>query len=226
MIINKKNIALEKQEVINNAIDFVKSYYTGAEGGHDWWHTYRVWHMAKKINEQEFGDPFIVELGALFHDIADSKFCTDENEAIGLISGILEDHKVQKNDINHIANIVKNVSFSKEFRGKLNFKSVELFVVRDADRLDAMGAIGIARAFNYGGFKNRAIYNPEMQDKLREDDRIIQNDNYGTLHHFYEKLLLLKDLMQTSTGKAYAVKRHRYMVEYLNKFFEEWEGKA
>lgn len=215
---------MNSQDVILKTIDFVKISLSEAEGGHDWWHIYRVWKTAKHIAQNEAVDLFVVELGALLHDIADSKF-HDGDEEIGPSKAkeYLESLQVENEVIIHVVNIIKNISFKG---GKLTqkFKSPELDVVQDADRLDALGAIGIARTFNYGGFKGRTIYNPEIKPNLNLTKEEYKNSDAPTLNHFYEKLLLLKDLMNTNTGRKMAEERHNFMVSYLDQFYKEWEG--
>ena len=215
---------MDQTTIINQTIEFVKESLKNAEGGHDWWHIYRVWQTAGHIASNEKVDPFIVELGSLLHDIADSKFY-DGDEEIGPRKAreFLRSLGVEKEIITHVENIVANISF-KGGKSIQKFKSPELDVIQDADRLDAMGAIGIARAFNYGGHKNREIYNPEIQANLNMTKEEYKNSNAPTLNHFYEKLLLLKDLMNTETGKNMAQYRHEYMEKYLDEFYKEWDG--
>jgi uncharacterized protein len=215
---------LNKQEIIQNTVEFVKYTLSNAEGGHDWWHIYRVWKSAKHIAQHEEVDLFIVELGALLHDIADSKF-HDGDEQIGPQKArvFLQSNHVDELVIDHIEKIISNISFKG---GQLpqKFKSPELDVVQDADRLDAIGAIGIARTFNYGGHKGRSIYNPEIKPNLNITKEEYKNSDAPTLNHFYEKLLLLKDRMNTQTGKLMAEKRHDFMLAYLDQFYNEWDG--
>jgi uncharacterized protein len=210
--------------IIQKTIDFVKISLSDAEGGHDWWHIYRVWKTAQHIAQYEEVDTFIVELGALLHDIADSKFHGGDEE-IGPLRArkFLKSLQVQEDVITHIEAIISNISFKG---GKLpqQFKSLELDVIQDADRLDALGAIGIARTFNYGGHKARAIYDPEISPNLNLSKEEYKNSNAPTLNHFYEKLLLLKDRMNTTTGRKMAEDRHAFMLSYLDQFYKEWDG--
>jgi len=209
---------------IQLTVDFVKSELADAEGGHDWWHIYRVWKTAKQIAHTETVDTQVVELGALLHDIADAKF-HDGDETIGprKAKAFLESIKMDKATILHVINIIENISF-KGGNFDQKFNSPELAVVQDADRLDALGAIGIARTFNYGGFKNRALYDPNIPPNLNMTKEEYKKSTAPTLNHFYEKLLLLKDRMNTPTGKAMAEKRHQFMENYLEQFYSEWEG--
>jgi uncharacterized protein len=220
---NKQN-ETNNQEIILKTIDFVKMSLADAEGGHDWWHIYRVWKTAKHIAQTENVDMYIVELGALLHDIADSKFHGGDEE-IGprKAQEFLESLQVPGNIIIHVVGIIANISFKG---GKLRqkFKSPELDVIQDADRLDALGAIGIARTFNFGGHKGRPIYNPDIKPNLNLSKEEYKNSDAPTLNHFYEKLLLLKDLMNTETGRKMAEQRHNFMLDYLDQFYKEWDG--
>lgn len=211
--------------IIEKTVEFVKETLSGAEGGHDWWHIYRAWNNAKQIMRSEEVDTLVVELGALLHDIADSKF-HDGDEEVGprVAREFLESIDVNNETISHVENIIRHISFKGSFEGQ-KWSSAELFVVQDADRLDAIGAIGIARTFTYGGFKGRELYNPNIQPKLDMNKEEYKNSNSPTLNHFYEKLLLLKDLMNTKTGKQIAEDRHKYMEAYLKQFYAEWEGR-
>jgi uncharacterized protein len=212
------------QDIILKTIDFVKISMADAEGGHDWWHIYRVWKTAKHIAQTENVDMYVVELGALLHDIADSKFHSGDEE-IGprKAQEFLELMHVEENIINHVVNIIANISF-KGGKSPQKFKSPELDVIQDADRLDALGAIGIARTFNYGGHKSRPIYNPDIKPNMNLSKEEYKNSDSPTLNHFYEKLLLLKDLMNTETGRKMAEHRHDFMFAYLDQFYKEWEG--
>ncbi|HEY9222136.1 MAG TPA: HD domain-containing protein [Lutibacter sp.] len=216
---------MNKQQIINNTEAFVKNALKNAEGGHDWFHILRVWNNAKLIAKNENVDGFIVELGALLHDIADSKF-HDGDETIGpkIAREFLENQQVDDSIIVHIENIISNISF-KGGNFEQQFNSPELEVIQDADRLDAIGAVGIARTFNYGGFKNRPLYNPEIAPDLNQTKEAYKNSEAPTINHFYEKLLLLKDRMNTVTGREIAADRHLYMEQFLTQFYDEWNGK-
>lgn len=217
---------MHQEKVIENAITFVKKTLKNAEGGHDWFHIDRVFKNAILISKEEKVDPFIVSLGALFHDIADPKFHNGD-ETIGpkITKAFLKKQQVDEVVINHVIHIIKHISFKNSLDDKTkSFNSIELKVVQDADRLDAIGAIGIARCFNYGGFKNRALYDPEILPNLEMDKETYKNSTAPTINHFYEKLLLLKDRMNTNSGKKIALSRHDFMVEYLNQFYSEWNG--
>ena len=210
--------------VIDNTILFVKQQLENAEGGHDWFHIERVYKNALLIAREEECDLEVVKLGALLHDIADSKFHNGD-ETIGpkTARNFLEKENVSEQTIQHVVNIIENISF-KGGNFEKKFTSKELEIVQDADRLDALGAIGIARTFNYGGFKNRAIYNPTIAPKLNMSKEEYKKSDAPTLNHFYEKLLLLKDKMNTETGKKMAKERHRFMELFLGQFYAEWEG--
>ncbi len=218
---------MNKETIIQNTIKFVKDELKDAEGGHDWFHIERVYKNSGLISKEEKVDAFVVSLGALLHDIADPKFYNGD-ETIGpkLASDFLKNQDVHDSIITHVINIIKHISFknSLDINGQ-KFTSKELEVVQDADRLDAIGAIGIARCFNYGGFKNRALYNPEIAPNLNMSKEEYKNSSAPTINHFYEKLLLLKDKMNTLTGQRIAIDRHQYMEQFLAQFYDEWNGK-
>lgn len=217
---------MNTQQIIKNTETFVKNSLKNAEGGHDWFHILRVWNNAKLISKNENVDGFVVELGALLHDIADSKF-HDGDETIGpkIARKFLESQQVDDSIIVHIEKIINNISF-KGGNFEQKFNSPELEVIQDADRLDAIGAVGIARTFNYGGFKNRPLYNPEILPELNQTKEAYKNSEAPTINHFYEKLLLLKDRMNTVTGREIAADRHLYMEHFLTQFYNEWNGKV
>lgn len=213
---------MKEEILIEQTKAFVKNTLAGAEGGHDWFHTIRVYNNAIRIAQCEMVDIKVVQLAALLHDIADAKFYNgDEEVGPTLATTFLEQATVDKDTINHVVNIIRYMSFKNNLKGIITFSSKEMAVVQDADRLDAIGAIGIARTFNYGGFKNRPIFDPHKPPRLNLTKEEYKNSEAPTINHFYEKLLLLKGMMKTPTGKAMAEKRHRFMVEYLNHFYEE-----
>lgn len=213
-----------QSEKITSTVSFVKHELADAEGGHDWWHIYRVWQLSKTIGLKENVNMLVVELGALLHDIADSKF-NDGSETIGpqKAEKFLAGLDLSPGTIEQVVNIVKHISF-KGGNEDQTYSSPELDVVQDADRLDAMGAIGVARAFSYGGFKQRALYDPGIPPKMDMTKEEYKKSTAPTVNHFYEKLLLLKDRMNTSTGKQLAKERHAFLESYLNQFYDEWEG--
>ena len=214
----------EHQELIDNTITFVKTTLANAEGGHDWFHIERVYKSAVKIAQGEKVDPLVVALGALLHDIADSKFFNgDETIAPKMATEFLLSQNCDSTVIEHVVQIIKNISFKGGNKAQA-FTSLELDVVQDADRLDALGAIGVARTFNYGGFKNRKLYDPAITPQLDMTVDEYKKSTAPTINHFYEKLLLLKDRMNTKTGKKMAEKRHQYMEGFLAQFYAEWEG--
>ncbi len=210
--------------IIDKTILFVKEKLENAEGGHDWFHIERVYKNSLLIAQEEDCDLTVVKLAALLHDIADSKF-NDGDETVGprTARAFLETENVSEETIVHVINIIENISF-KGGNFEKKFTSKELEIVQDADRLDAIGAIGIARCFNYGGFKNRALYNPAITPNFNMSKEEYKNSESPTLNHFYEKLLLLKDKMNTPTGKKIAEARHQYMENFLSQFYAEWEG--
>ncbi|PYF75989.1 HD domain-containing protein [Pedobacter nutrimenti] len=211
-------------QIINQTIDFVKTTLADAEAGHDWFHIERVYKTALHLNRTEQGDVLIVSLAALLHDIADSKFNGGDEEIGPRIAGeFLQKLNLDPLLIEQVQLIIKNLSY-KASLGQINFASKELDIVQDADRLDAIGAIGIARAFTYGGFKNRVLYDPEIKPDLNMSKEAYKNAVNPTINHFYEKLLRLKDLMKTPAGKQMAMERHQFMLDYLDQFYAEWEG--
>ena len=214
----------QQQTLIENTITFVKATLANAEGGHDWFHIERVYNNATHIAKGELVDELVVALGALLHDIADSKFFNgDETVAPKMATEFLISQNCDSAVIEHVVQIIKNISFRGGNKAQ-EFTSPELDVVQDADRLDAIGAIGIARTFNYGGFKNRKLYDPEVKPQLDMTVDEYKKSTAPTINHFYEKLLLLKDRMNTKTGKKIAEKRHSYMEGFLEQFYREWEG--
>ena len=203
-------------------INFVKEKLEGAEAGHDWFHIERVWKLSKKIAEQEGGNLEVIELSALLHDIADPKFHNgDETLALKISKDFLEEIQVDAELIEQVLFVIKNISFKNRAEAPEN-PPLELQIVQDADRLDAIGAIGIARTFNFGGFKNNLMYHPEIKPNLGMNKEEYKKSNGTTINHFYEKLLLLKDLMNTETAKKIASERHDFMLEFLDEFYKEW----
>ncbi len=212
------------QQLIEKTIQFVKETLTNAEGGHDWFHIERVYKNSCLIAQGESCDLLVAQLGALLHDIADSKFHNgDETMGPACAKAFLEKENVAPKTIEQVVKIIENISF-KGGNVPQTFQSKELGIVQDADRLDAIGAIGIARAFHYGGFKNRTLYNPEIKPNVHLTKEEYKNSTAPTINHFYEKLLRLKDLMNTETGKKIAQERHAFMEEFLNQFYSEWNG--
>ena len=215
---------MNNPDLISTTITFVKQQLTGAEGGHDWFHIERVYRNSLLLAQTETCDEIVVKLGALLHDIADSKFHNGD-ETIGpkVARSFLESQNVDEKIIVHVLNIIENISF-KGGNFEKKFHSKELEIVQDADRLDAIGAIGIARTFNYGGFKNRPLYNPNIAPSLHMSKEEYKASEAPTINHFYEKLLLLKDKMNTETGKQLALERHHFMENFLSQFYAEWDG--
>jgi|TARA_B110000908_G_C10191516_1_gene420708 uncharacterized protein len=215
--------------IIDNIIqatkDYVKINLKDAEGGHDWFHTLRVYNNAKLISKNEKVDKFVVALAALLHDIADSKFHNGD-DTIGpkRAREFLFKHNVDSLVINNVVDIINNISFNKSLEKQRKFTSLELDVVQDADRLDAIGAIGIARCFNYGGFKNRKLFDPSIKPDTNITKQEYKHSTAPTINHFYEKLLLLCEKMNTKTGKIIAKQRHQFMEQYLDQFYAEWDG--
>ncbi len=214
---------MSHQEIINKTAAFVRQELEQAEGGHDWWHTYRVWQNSKLISRSvgSNGDSLIIELGALLHDIADSKFHDgDENIGPEKAKTFLESLHLSQDIIDHVVNIVRYISFKNDWEER-PFNSLELEIVQDADRLDAIGAVGIARAFSFGGHKGNPLYDPDIAPHTAMDKETYKKRNGPTINHFYEKLLLLKDRMNTPEGKSIAEERHQFMETFLQQFFAE-----
>lgn len=217
---------MDHSAIINNTIQFVKDTLKDAEGGHDWWHIHRVWSNARLIAQTEKVDMLTVELAALLHDIADSKFNNGDEEVGPIIAGnYLTGIGVSPVTTQHIQNIIRYMSFKAGFDTPV-FHSPELAVVQDADRLDAIGAIGIARAFSYGGFKGRELYNPDIKPDPDQSKEAYKNSTAPTINHFYEKLLLLRDKMKTETGRRLAQQRHQFMEDFLDQFYKECDFKS
>ncbi len=214
----------EHQQTINQVAVRVRAILEGEGSGHDWWHVVRVWNMAKHLCEQERADFFVVELAALLHDIADWKF-HDGDDTVGprVAREILTEYNVDSVVIDHVAMIIATMSF-KGAGVVTAMDTLEGKIVQDADRLDAIGAIGIARTFAFGGHKNREMYNPEEMPVMHDSKEAYSKNTGHTINHFYEKLLLLKDRMNTGAAKQIAEGRHEFMEQYLERFYSEWEG--
>jgi uncharacterized protein len=217
---------MTNNSIIEATKNYVRATLKDAEGGHDWFHILRVYHNAILISKGEKVDALVVALGALLHDIADSKF-HDGDDTIGpkMAREFLFKHNVDSLVIEQVIKIIENISFNKSLEEGEKFTSPELDVVQDADRLDAIGAIGIARCFNYGGFKNRALFDPSIKPNMSMTKEEYKTSTAPTINHFYEKLLLLSDKMNTKTGKRIAKQRHQFMERYLDQFYAEWDGK-
>lgn len=215
---------MDIDQIVAETIQFVKDTLAGAEAGHDWFHIERVYKSALAINNEEQGELLVVSLAALLHDIADSKFNNGDEEIGPRIAGeFMRGLDLNTAVVDHVQQIIRNLSY-KASLGKVEFHSKELDIVQDADRLDAIGAIGIARAFTYGGYKNRVLYDPEIPAEVNLSKEAYKNSTAPTINHFYEKLLLLKELMKTNAGKAIAEQRHTFMLAYLDEFYAEWQG--
>ncbi|MZH05116.1 MAG: HD domain-containing protein [Nitrospinae bacterium] len=212
--------------IISKTCEFVESKLAGEGSGHDWWHIFRVWTLARKIAVEEKAQLEIVELGALLHDIADWKF-HDGDDSIGpaMAREFLNSHNVDPDLSDSVVEIISTVSY-KGAGVATPMKTLEGKIVQDADRLDAIGALGIARTFAYGGYKNRLIYHPDEKPVLHESYEDYKKNEGHTINHFYEKLLLLKERMNTNTGKKIAEGRHQFMQSYLDQFYREWDGIA
>ncbi|SFC32502.1 uncharacterized protein SAMN05421747_108137 [Parapedobacter composti] len=213
-------------DTIEQTVAFVKAQLAHAEAGHDWWHIQRVWNNVNLLLCHEQAHRLTCELAALLHDIADSKFHGGDETLGPRIAGeFLGSIGVNPNVVRHVQDIILNMSY-KASLGTVTFHSKELEVVQDADRLDAIGAIGIARAFHYGGFRNRELYHPEVAPNVHQDKETYKNSTAPTINHFYEKLLLLKDKMNTEAAKRIAEQRHAFMEQFLEQFYREWAGQT
>ena len=217
---------MNKRNIIKIVEAKIRKKFEADSSGHDWWHMHRVRKTALVIAKKEKADPFIIELGALLHDISDFKFNNGDHMAgIGEAKRILKSAGADKHTIDQILHIIEHSSF-RGAKGKNTMESAEGKIVQDADRLDAIGAIGIARTFAYGGWKERLMYDPKGKAHLHKTfEEYKKHPGASTIHHFYEKLLLLKDRMHTMTGKKMALERHRHMEKFLDQFFAEWNGK-
>lgn len=214
---------MDKNQIIDNTIIFVKKELEHDTTGHDFWHIHRVNEMAKKIALEENANIFICELAALLHDVADDKLVEDEKEGLNRVRNFLNENKVEEDDMEQVMEIISTMSFKGGNNKKMT--TLEGKIVQDADRLDAIGAIGIARCMCYSGAKGRPIYEPN--EEIRENMTIeeYRSNKGNAINHFYEKLLKLKDSMNTNTGKKLAEGRHKYMENFLEQFYNEWIGK-
>lgn len=214
------------QQIYDKTIAYLQQELKNAEAGHDWYHIERVYNLSKEILKYEQANHSVVLLSALLHDIADSKFHNgDETLGAKKARYFLEQISVDGDVIEHVVQIIENMSF-KGGNFKAKFNSKEMQIVQDADRLDAIGAIGIARAFHYGGYKNRVLYNPNEQPNLQMSKEEYKNSQSSTLMHFYEKLLLLKDRMHTQRAKEIALERHEFMEQFIESFYKQWNFKV
>ena len=212
------------KEIIQQVEQFIRKKFEKDGSGHDWWHIHRVRNNALLIAKSESVDMEIIELAALLHDIADHKFY-DGNllEGPSQARELLLELGLDEGSIGRITTIIAEVSY-KGSGVETPVSSLESAIVQDADRLDAIGAIGIARAFAYGGHKDRLLYHPDKSPTEHDDFEAYRKDEGATINHFYEKLLLLKDRMNTNTAKSIATERHAFMENYLDKFYNEWNG--
>ncbi|MFC7391397.1 HD domain-containing protein [Scopulibacillus cellulosilyticus] len=212
---------MNQQKIIDNAKEFVYQQLKDDPSGHDWWHIHRVSQNAKRIATAEKADLFICELAALLHDIADEKLNKNEEYGLKKVHHWLIDNHVNEDTRNHVIDIISTMSFKGG--GRPPMKTLEGKVVQDADRLDAIGAIGIARTFAYAGAKEQLIYDPALSPRTNMTNEEYRSGNSTAINHFYEKLLKLKDLMNTDYGRKMAAERHRFMENFLNQFFKEWD---
>ena len=220
---------MTKRDLVEKTRAYIEQQFAGEGSGHDWAHMYRVWQLSKRIAASEpDADMTIVELGALLHDIADWKFHDgDDSAGPKAAREWLESINADKDTVQRVEHIVANISFHAALNSDRPALSPEAAIVHDADKLDAIGAIGIARTFVYSGSKGRPMYDPAIKPKIHDSAESYRkgNENNTTINHFYEKLLLLKDMMITDTGKQIAQHRHEYMEQFLDEFYAEWDGK-
>lgn len=214
---------MTNEQVIQQTADFIRKEFSDDSSGHDWWHIYRVWKNALAICEIEKADSFIVQLAALLHDLDDWKFNESGDETPHRARAWLDSYSVDPVTAEAVCRIIRHISY-KGAGVENKMDSLEGFIVQDADRLDAIGAIGIGRAFAYGGYKNRMMYDPDSPPQMHSSFEEYKNSKSATVNHFYEKLLLLKDRMNTQSGKRIAEERHEVMEKFLEQFMREWEG--
>ena len=214
---------MTRDEVIQKTADYIKQEFLNDSSGHDWWHIYRVWKNAIAICEIEKADAYLVQLAALLHDLDDWKFNASGDETPLRARAWLDSCSIDPITADNVCKIITHISY-KGAGVENKMDSLEGFIVQDADRLDAIGAIGIGRAFAYGGYKNRPLYDPDMPPKLHASFEEYKNSKSATINHFYEKLLLLKEMMNTQTAKRIAEQRHKVMEDFLSQFMLEWEG--
>jgi Predicted HD superfamily hydrolase len=215
---------MTQNDIIQKTSEYIKQEFSNDSSGHDWWHIYRVWKNAITICRHEKADAFVVELAALLHDLDDWKFNESEDETPQRAKAWMQQCAVDLRVNEQVCEIIMNVSY-KGAHVENKMKSLEGFIVQDADRLDAIGAIGIGRAFAYGGYKNRPMYDPESPSQMHASFEEYKNSKSATINHFYEKLLLLKDMMNTPSAKKIAEQRHEVMLRFLDQFMNEWEGR-
>ena len=214
---------MTNEEIIQKTAEYIKQELLDDSSGHDWWHIYRVWKNAIAICEIEKADPFIVQLAALLHDLDDWKFNEAGDETPHRAKAWLDSCSVSPYIADTVCKIIMHISY-KGAGVENKMDSLEGFIVQDADRLDAIGAIGIGRAFAYGGYKNRMMYDPDSPPAMHASFEEYKNSKSATINHFYEKLLLLQDRMQTPTGRRLAAGRHAFMLQFLDQFHSEWNG--
>ena len=214
----------QKEKIIKNAEVFVKGRLAAEATGHDWWHIQRVRNNARLLCISERADRFLVDIAVLLHDVGDRKVIKQAEDDYSIAKDFLKTQNMPTEDIDTVLFIIQNMSFSKSLNAKKKSASTEFYVVQDADRLDALGAIGIARVFAYGGSRSRPLYDPTKRAQSIHTTAQYRKEQSSSFHHFEEKILLLKDLMNTKTGKQIAIGRHKYVKAYIKEFLAEWEG--
>ncbi len=211
-----------RQTILAQARAYVREQLQSDASGHDWWHIERVVALAGRIAGDVGADPYVCELAALLHDVADYKIAGDDAVGLARVSDWLEAHQVEVGVAAEVREIIGDMSYAGGNRPPMRSQAGR--VVQDADRLDAIGAIGIARAFAFGGSRGRSLYDPEQAPTTYSSKEAYRSSTSSTINHFHEKLLLLKDQMNTSLGRQLASARHRYLEDFLEEFMAEWRG--
>jgi len=215
----------DRSDLVAKTATEMQKRFRGEGSGHDWWHVYRVWQMSRRLQTTEGGDLLVIELAALLHDIADWKFAGGDDLAGGRESRKwLESLNVSETIIAHVVDIIDHISY-KGSGVATPMSTIEGKIVQDADRLDAIGAIGIARTFAYGGSKSRTLHDPDADYSLHQTAEAYKSGDKSSLHHFYDKLLLLRDRMNTESAKRIAAGRHTFLEVFLEQFLSEWDAK-
>jgi uncharacterized protein len=215
---------MDSNNLLQSTETFVKSRLAGEGTGHDWWHVVRVVNIARKIHSVEGGDWLVIELTLLLHDVGDRKVINKDNDDYSIAEDFLVSQNVPAETINKVLSIIKTMSYSKSFDASEKDDSIEFTIVQDADRLDAIGAIGVGRAFAYGGSRSRLLYDPDYKQQEFKSSEDYKKSESSTIHHFYEKLLLIKDKLNTETAKEIAIQRDEFMQLFLQEFLDEWNG--
>jgi uncharacterized protein len=213
---------MNKRKIIEKTEQYVRSLLENDAGGHDWWHIERVRRIGVSLAKKEHADEYIVEMAALLHDVADEKIAGSEEKGFKIVSEWLDQMQLTNREKEQIHDVISSVSFKGGHGKKPN--TIEGMVVQDADRLDAIGAIGIARTFMYAGNRGHLMYDPDLPYREKMTKEEYRQGRSTAINHFYEKLLKLKDLMNTESAKQMASERHEFMEQFLQQFYKEWDG--